>query len=208
MSKASARWSSSPRANAELASDSTRTSSARLLVRSSANARENSRSPVAVAMPRPADGHHRRPPAPQLRGVEHVVVNQRGAVEQLDRHRDPQHPRARRLARGHEHEQRPQALAAGGDRGAAVARQHRAVAGGELGQALVERLHERRNVRAARGDDGLDRGCDRHHLPTVPWWIAMIPPAVSSQPMSRRPASSIAAASPSGPGKRLTELGR
>ena len=128
-------------------------------------------------------------------------------MQQLHSHRDAQHARLRGLPGGDEHQQRPQALAPGGDRRPAVARQHGAVAARQLGQAFVERLHQRRDVAAGGGDDRLDGGDGGHHG-TVPWWIAMMPPAVSSQWMSRRPTSSIAAARSSGPGKRLTELGR
>ena len=132
----------------------------------------------------PGGGHDRRPAAPQHRGVEHVVVDQRGRVHQLDRNRRAQRRvAARRIRpRGHEHQQRAQPLAARGDRRAGV-------------------LAERRAVRVRRSWPGAPRGrasARGRALPlprrprrpprrspryaTVPWWIAMIPPAVRIQP--------------------------
>ena len=77
---------------------------------------------------------------------------------------------------------------------------------GQRLEALLEPRHQGRDVGAARLDE-------RQHLlgaahRTVPWWSAMIPPAVRIQRTSSRPAACIRAASASGPGKRLTELGR
>ena len=64
---------------------------ARPVAASSANARENSRSPVAVAMSRPARGHDGRAPPPQRGGVEHVVVDERGASGRAQRPPPPDH---------------------------------------------------------------------------------------------------------------------
>ena len=75
----------------------TRTASARPSAASSAKARENSRSPVAVAMSRAR--RRRRPSgAPRRRParVEHVVVDERRAVHELDR--GARRGRARRAA--------------------------------------------------------------------------------------------------------------
>ena len=58
---------------------------------SSANARENSRSPVAVARRPAAGGDDGRPAAPQRRAVEHVVVDERRAVHELDGDRRAHH---------------------------------------------------------------------------------------------------------------------
>ena len=54
---------------------------------SSANAREKSRSPVAVAASAPAGGEDGGAAAPQRRPVEHVVVHERRHVQQLHRRR-------------------------------------------------------------------------------------------------------------------------
>ena len=67
---------------------------------SSANARENSRSPVAVAASRPPSANTVGRPAPQRRPVEHVVVDERRHVKQLDRgRRADQHVARRRRPR-------------------------------------------------------------------------------------------------------------
>ena len=54
---------------------------------SSANARENSRSPVAIATARPADGGDGRAPSAQQSTVDHVIVDERRGVHELDGHR-------------------------------------------------------------------------------------------------------------------------
>ena len=158
-----------------------------------------------------APGHrdHRRAPAAQRRRVEHVVVHERGRVHQLHGHRAPQHRVgvARLGPGGHEHEQRPQPLAAGGDRRAGVLGQHGAVGARELGQARLEALHQLRDVRAAGLDDRGDR-LGAGHQALVPECRAMIPPAVRIQRTSTSPAAAITPPSSLGPGKRLTELGR
>ena len=84
----------------------------------------------------PGGGHHRRPAAPQHRGIQHVVVHERRAVHQLDRDRRAQRSVApgRVRPRGHEHQQRPQPLAARGDRGAGVLAQRRPVRVGDRGR--------------------------------------------------------------------------
>ena len=77
----------------------------------------------------PGGGHDRRPPAPQDRGVQHVVVHERRRVHQLDRDRRAQRGVATGRIRpgGDEDQQRPQPLAARGDRRAGVLAQRRAV---------------------------------------------------------------------------------
>ena len=75
-------------------------------------------------------------------------------------------------------------------------------------QAGLEPLHQRRHVRAAGLHDREERLGARHQAATVPAWRAMMPPAVRIQRTSTRPAPASTAASPSGPGNRLTELGR
>ena len=116
---------------------------------SSANARENSRSPVAVAVARPRAANTVGPPAAQRRRVEHVVVDER-------RHVDAARPRAARRARAgssragaraEEHEQRPQPLAAGGERRAGVLAPSSAPwPRGHLGQARLDALEQRRRA--------------------------------------------------------------
>jgi hypothetical protein len=134
-------------------------------------------------------------------------------VDELDGRRGAQDALAVLLPGGEEHEQRAQALAAGGDRGAGVGGELRAVSGGQLGEALLDARQEAGDVVAGGADHLGDRtgpardGAVGGHA-FVPTWMAMMPPAVRIQRMSRRPARSIAAASPSGAGKRRTELGR
>ena len=157
----------------------------------------------------PGGGHDGRPAATQVGTVEHVVVHERRRVDELDRHHRSQHalgPLGRR-ARREQHQQRPQPLAAGRDRGPRVLGQERPVRARQLLQALLELVHQLRNVRAARSDDRGHRLGARHQA-TVPECSAMIPPAVSTQRTSRRPIPCMTAPSSRGPGKRFTELGR
>ena len=105
-----------------------------------------------------------------------------------------------------EDEQRPQPLAAGADRRARVRGEHLAVRGRQLLEPLLEPRHQRRDVRATRLDEGEDLLGAAHR--TVPAWMAMIPPAVRIQRTSVSPRRPAAPPSASGPGKRLTELGR
>ena len=131
-------------------------------------------------------------------------------MDELDRHRGPQHPRAIPVAQGaggHEHEQRAQALAAGGDRRAGVLAEYRPVRGRDLGQARLEPLEHRGDVRAPRLDDR-GHGLGGRHQVTVPECSAMMPPAVRIQRTSVSPARASDPPSASGPGKRFTDLGR
>ena len=116
-------------------------------------------------------GHDRRSPAAQRRGVEHVVVDERGGVDQLHRDRGAQHAvvvRLGLLTGREEDEERAEPLPARADRRARVLGQELAVGGRERLQALLQARHQRRDVRAA----GLDEG---EHLlgaahGTVPTW--------------------------------------
>ena len=131
-------------------------------------------------------------------------------MDELDRDGGAQDPRShavRRRPRGDQHEQRAQALAPGGDRRARVLAQRGPVRSGDLGEASLEALEHRGHVGAAGLDDRGD-GLGGGHQATVPEWRAMMPPAVRIQRTSVRPARAIAAASGSGPGKRLTDFGR
>jgi len=140
-------------------------------------------------------------PAAQASAVDEVVVHERGRVHQLDRHGGAHEPllppnRARRTARGlgrHQHQQRTQALSACPDRGAGMARERLARARGHAlevklgaGHALAQlrpaaahdRLHPV-NVRAARGRAS-SRARHGAPAPTVPTWIEMMLPAMST----------------------------
>ena len=198
---------SSPRASADEAAESARTASSSLpAAASSANAREKSRSPVAVAAARPPSANTVGAPAPEGGPVEDVVVDQRGHVQQLHRHRGAQ-GRLGVAVRAEEHEQRAQPLAAGAQSARRVARELRAVALGHLRQPRLGPVQQPRQLGAAGGEDLPELILGRVHA-LVPACSAMMPPAVRIQRTSPRPASTIFAASPFGPGKRRTELGR
>jgi hypothetical protein len=77
---------------------------------------------------------------PQRRAVEHVVVHQRGHVEQLHGHGRGHQPGIRVVRGREEHEHRPQPLAAGGEHSGAVALQLRPVPGQDLGEAPLRAL--------------------------------------------------------------------
>ena len=94
------------------------------------------------------------------------------------------------FAAADEHERRAKALAARRERRAGVVRQRRSVARRDFAETCLRLL-----------EPPADHS-------TVPTWIAMIPPAVSSQRTSTMPTAAIAAASPRALGKRRTELGR
>ena len=149
---------------------------------------------------------HSRAAAAQRRSVQDIVVDQRGAVHQLHRHRGAQQALGLRRwhAGGEEYQQRAQALAAGRDRLAGVTAEQRAVPGGELGHAQLEPVHQPRGRLAA----GLDHRLHGAHRGTSPTCRAMIPPAVSTYLTLRRPQLHITAASSAGGGNRRTELGR
>ena len=149
---------------------------------SSAKARENSRSPVAIASARPPRAQTVGTPRRSERGVEHVVVDERRRVHELDgrRARD-ELARILRLAAGREqHEQRAQPLAARGDRRAGVLGEERAVAGGERRQALLDAREQQRHMRAGGLDDDVDALRVGRHGRRVPTCSAMMPPAVST----------------------------
>ena len=145
--QASSRCSSSPWTSADDASESTRTGSAAPPPASSANARENSRSPVAVAIARPAAATTVGRPRRSDGGVEHVVVDERRRVHELDRDRGAQRARRARPASG------PAATNTSSGRSrlppaAIVAPACSPSVGpcdcGDRGQALLEARHQRR----------------------------------------------------------------
>ena len=155
-------------------------------------------------------GDHGRAPAAQRGGVEHVVVDERRGVDQLDRDRRAQDPGvvARPAPGGEEDEQRAQALAAGGDRLAGVlgpaarrarrpappaAPRARSISPGTCGPPAATTASTLAVV-------GITR--------TSPTWIAMIPPAVRIQRTVRSPAASIAAASAPRAGEALHRVGQ
>ena len=90
--QASARCISSPRASADDAVESAPTASSLPVAASSANAREKSRSPVAVAAQRPPLANTVGRPRRNSALVEHVVVHERGHVQQLDGHAGSHEP--------------------------------------------------------------------------------------------------------------------
>jgi hypothetical protein len=168
---------------------------------SSEKARENRKSPVNVA------------PAAEGSSVEHVVVDERGHVHQLDGDRGPDGVLTHRVARAEEHDQRAQPLAAGAERVRRVAAQLLAVARPDGRQALLAACEGARQARASGGEHRLEPGQagslpGRHAHDFTPRWIAMIPPAVTTQRTRSSPAAARRPASSSGPGKRRTELGR
>ena len=84
--------------------------------------------------------------------------------------------------------------------------------GGEELRGLIVRTEERLTAISASHGEVLaagfqNGGCFGRHS-TVPTWIAMIPPAVTSQRTSTIHTAAIAAPSPRAFGKRRTELGR
>ena len=139
-------------------------------------------------------------------------MDQRGGVDELDGDRGAHDARVAPGSRagGDDHQQRPQALAARGDRRAGVLGEHRAVGRGDHREPLLHARHRARDVGAARLDHRRDGLGARHQAPVpfVPTWRAMMPPAVRIQRTSTSPAAAITAASRSGAGKRLTDFGR
>ena len=129
----------------------------------------------AAAAPRRARRRGPASPSGQLdrdRGAQHAVVVGLGP-----------------LAGREEDEQRPQPLAAGArssrPRARRAARRARSASASSRSSS---RVHQRRDVRAARLDDR-ERPLRRCHHRTVPSWMAMIPPAVRIQRTSVRPAA-------------------
>ena len=135
---------------------------------------------MAVASGSPADGDHGRTAAPERGTVEHVVVDERRSVYELDRDRGPHEPVGLRRRRpgGDAYQQRPQSLAPGGDRVAGIAREHRSVTGRELRHSRFHAFHHAR--------EGLASGvhhclcASTHQVGTTPTCKAMMPPAVST----------------------------
>ncbi len=147
--------------------------------------------------------------------VEHVVVDEGGHVDQLDRDRGAE--RALGLAaRADQDQQGTQALAAGRERRLRVGAQLGSVAGGDLGEPPLD-LREPGGQPVARGLHHHRHGRRHGGVPHAGFsplaffaalWIAMMPPASSSQRMDSKPAASIFAASSSGSGKLRTDSGR
>ena len=165
---------------------------------SSANARENSRSPVAVAMLAPGGGDDRRPAAAQRGGVEHVVVDERGRVDELDRDRGAQHavavaspgprpgtPAAAAAACRRRRSSRPRARPA-------PRRARRASSASRASSRSISS-----GTCAPPASMTAATASARRHQATVPECSAMIPPAVRIQRTSRSPAR------PSTPPERL-----
>ena len=154
-------------------------------------------------------GDDGRPAAPQRRGVEHVVVDERGRVDQLDRDRGAQRrrrgrlglsPAARNTSSGRSRLPPARIVAP------ACSASSSPCDVASASSRASSRVHQRRDVRAAGLDEREDLLGAAHG--TVPTWSAMMPPAVRIQRTSVSPAPAIRAASASGPGKRFTELGR
>ena len=101
-------------------------------------------------------------------------------MHQLDRHgrADEVLGLGRRDTGGQTDQQRPQPLAAGGDRVAGVARQHRSVAVGELRHPALNPGHQPGYRLASRVEHRLHGHA--HPDVTSPTWSAMMPPAVST----------------------------
>ncbi len=205
-SHASARWSSSPRASPDEAADSTRTWSPSPLAASSVKARENRKSPAALAAARPALAQ--TVGAPRRSGAASSTSSWTSVAAWTSSTATPARTSAscapsRGSPRGQQDEQGAQALAPGGDRVAGPAGQRRAGEQRDRPQPVLDPPDQSGQVLAARLDD---RG-DVCHA-TSPTCSAMMPPAVRIQRTFVRPAPSMTAASPSGAGKRFTELGR
>ena len=134
-------------------------------------------------------------------------------MHELDGHRGGHGSRRAALARAQEHHERAQPLAPGAQRAGGVAAEAGAVARGDLGEALLGQGEPARELRAADRQQRLELSetlggaCRRAHG-FVPTWMAMIPPAVSTQRTSTSPVRTSSAPSSLGPGKRRTELGR
>ena len=77
-----------------------------------------------------------------------------------------------------------------------------------LGEPLLGALEQPGELRPPRCQDGAELRLGRVHAGLVPLWIAMIPPAVSTQRTSSSPAFASPAPSSRGPGKRRTLEGR
>ena len=131
-------------------------------------------------------------------------------VDQLDRDRGPNRALVSLLAGADQHQQRPQPLAAGGQGRLGLAAELGPVTDRDLSEAALDLRQARRQPGARgvhhRGDRWWDGGPG--HFERVPLWMAMIPPASSSQRISVKPAASIFAASSRGSGKLRTDSGR
>jgi hypothetical protein len=158
----------------------------------------------------PGAGCHGGDAAAQGRVVEDVVVDQGRHVYKLDRGGGAHRLLSPLGSGAKQHEQRAQALAAGGERGLRVAGKQVAKAAALRPQQLLDLAQPRRQPATRgvehRGDGGWYGGGPGH--PRRPLWIAMIPPARTVQPMRSMPASCISPASRLGLGKLRTDSGR
>ena len=157
----------------------------------------------------PAAGRHDgRATAAQRGAVEHVVVDERRAVDELDRDRgaDEAVGLRRRHPGGEAHEQRSQALAAGRDRLAGVARQH----GPWPCASAAIRSSTRSIKRGTVSPPASTTACTPRSSAGTSPDVQRDDPAGGQQVAD--PAQAAARTSSqrarSGPGKRLTEFGR
>ena len=147
-------------------------------------------------------GEHGRPPAPQRRAVEHVVVHERRHVQQLHGGRG-RRPAARRRRRSRTGTPASGAAACRPPR-ASPSRAARSSApwpAADLGQPRLGALEQARQLRAAGGQHRAELGLGRVHRLHAPAWMAMMPPAVSTQRTSSSPAATSRSASSRGPGE-------
>ena len=147
-------------------------------------------------------------------------MDQRGHVEELDRHGGLDQRVGRGIARAHVHEHRAEPLPSGRERARSVRRQRIAVTLRDLLKPRLGPFQERAELgpgggedvgelrRARRGSGSPARRAQPRSSSTSPAWIAMIPPAVTIQRTRTSPTAAMAAASPRASGKRRTELGR
>ena len=149
---------------------------------------------------RPASANTVGRPRRSSARVEHVVVHQRGHVEQLHRRARRHEPLVVALA-AEEHQHRPQPLAARRQRAGGVRAQLGAVALGHLGQPALGALEQTRPAPVRPPTAPRRAAPARCSHVGFPAWIAMMPPAVRIQRTSSSPAAAIRAASSSGSGE-------
>ena len=101
-----------------------------------------------------------RAAAPQRRGVEDVVVDERRHVDELDRGRGADRAVAGVRPGAEQDEHRPQALAAGRERRRGLAREAVSPSRDDLAEARLDRGHARGSQRRRGVDDAGDRRRD------------------------------------------------
>jgi hypothetical protein len=134
-------------------------------------------------------------------------MHERGHVQQLDGRRGGDQPVVSATGT-EEDEHRPQPLASGEQRAAGMTSQLEAVALRHLAETRLRALEHAREPRTSGGEHRAELGLSRVHVRLVPEWMAMMPPAVSTQRTSSSPAAAIRAPSSSARGKRRTLDGR